>query len=265
MDYETIILQKEEAVATITLNRPDKLNALSPKMGQELIDVFRAVDEDDDVRVVLITGSGRAFCAGADIQETFLDKIEEKKKGAVIDATRDFNELCPLALSQVRKPVIAVINGPAVGFGCTITLGCDIRLAAENALFGFAFCQRGLSPEMGSTYYLPRLVGLGKACELVFTAKMINAEEALEIGLVNQLVPADELIKTSHEMAKRIAALAPLALQVSKRALREGMANDFSKQLQLEVFAIDYLRGTQDHEEGARSFLEKRDPIFKGK
>jgi len=265
MSYETVILEERENIATVTLNRPEKLNALNPKMGEELLDVFNVVDQDDDVRVVIITGAGRAFCAGADIQERFLAKIEQRKKGVVDDITMDFNELLPLTLAKVRKPVIAAINGPAVGFGCTLTLLCDIRIASENARFSLAFCRMGLSPEMGSTYFLPRLVGMGKACELVFTAKMIDAKEAREIGLVNQVVPVNELMKTSYEMANSIAKLAPLALRVSKRALYEGMNNDLATQLQYEAFAINYLRGTKDHEEGAKAFLEKREPVFQNK
>lgn len=265
MKYETIVLDKKENIAWITLNRPDKLNALNKKMCEELLDVFGVVDRDDEVRVVVITGAGRAFCAGADIQERFLVKIEERKRGVLDDMTNDFNELAPRALAGVRKPVIVAINGPAIGFGCTITLGCDIRIASENARFSLAFCRMGISPEMGSTYFLSRLVGIGKACEMIFTSKMIDAKEAKEIGLVNQVVPIDELNQTTHEMAASIAKLAPLAIRVSKRALYQGMNNNLATQLQYEAFAINYLRGTDDHAEGARAFLEKREPVFKGK
>lgn len=265
MEYQTIILEKKENIGTITLNRPEKLNALNDKMAEELVDVFGVADKDDDIRVVVITGAGRAFSAGADIQEFFLTKIEERKKGITRDVTDDFIELIPVALAKVRKPVIASINGPAVGFGCTITLGCDVRIASENARFSLAFARVCLSPEMGSSYFLPRLVGIGKACELVFTARVIEAREAKEMGLVNQVVPADELTRATYEMASSIAKLAPLAIRVSKRVLYRGMDNDLTTQVQYEAFAIDYLRGTEDHEEGARAFLEKREPIFKGR
>ena len=265
MKYETIILEKKHNIATITMSRPEKLNALNYEMGDELIDVFGVVDEDDDIRVVILTGAGRAFSAGADIKERFLAKIEERKRGVIEDITKDFDELAPLALARVRKPVIASINGPAVGFGCSITLVCDIRIASENAKFSLPFCRVGISPEMGATYFLPRLVGMGKACELVFTARMIDAKEAKEIGLVNHVVPADELTKATHEMATSITKLAPLAIRVSKRALYREVNNDLITQAQYEAFAIDYLRGTVDHEEGARAFLEKREPVFKGK
>jgi len=265
MEYETVILEKKGNIGTITLNRPEKLNALNDRMAEELVDVLGAADRDDDIRAVVVTGAGRAFSAGADIQEFFLTKIEERKKGATHDVTKDFIEGIPLALARVRKPVIASINGAAVGFGCTITLGCDVRIASENARFSLAFARVGLSPEMGSTYFLPRLVGIGKACELVFTGKTIDAKEAKEIGLVNQVVPADGLREATYEMAGSIAKLAPLALRVSKRALYRGMDNDLTTQVQHEAFAIVYLRGTEDHEEGAKAFLEKREPVFKGR
>lgn len=264
MNYETIILEKRENVATITLNRLEKLNALNPKMRDELLDVFGVVERDDDVRVVIITGAGRAFCAGADIQESFLAGIEEKNKGIIGDVMHNFVEVGPLALVNMSKPVIAAINGAAIGFGCTITLACDIRIASENARFSLAFPRMGIITEFGSSYFLPRLIGMGKACELAFTAKMIDANEAKEIGLVNQVVPASDLIKTSWEMASSIAKLAPLSMRFTKKGLCRGMDNDLATQVQYELFANNYLRGTEDHEEGARAFLEKREPIFKG-
>ena len=265
MKYETIVLEKKENTATIILNRPEKLNAINPKMREELLDVFDVVDQDNDVRAVVITGAGRAFCAGADIKESFLPRIKEKKKGVIADVTREFTELGCLALAKVRKPVIASINGPAIGFGCTLTLVCDIRVASEEARFSMAFTRVGVLPEFGSTYFLPRLIGLGKACELFFTAKMIDAKEAKEIGLVNQVVPADELTKTTYEMASNIAKLAPLAIRLAKRALYRGLDNDLATHVQYEALSFNYLRGTEDHEEGARAFLEKREPVFEGK
>lgn len=265
MRYETIILEKKENIATITLNRPEKLNALNPKMREELLDVFGVIDQDDEVRVAVITGAGRAFCAGADIKESFLSSIEERKRGISEDITRAYAELAPLALANVKKPVIAAINGSAVGFGCTLTLVCDIRIASENARFSLAFPRMGIIVEFGSSYFLPRLIGVGKACELAFTAKMIDAQEAKEIGLVNQVVPVSELSKTSYEMASSIAKLAPLSIRLTKRALYRGLDNGLTSQVQYEVLANNYLRETEDHEEGVRAFLEKREPAFKGK
>lgn len=264
MDYQTIILEKEEGIATITLNRPEKLNALNNQMVEELPVAFAAVEEDEEVRVVVITGAGRGFCSGADIEERFLKIIEERKAGkGELAPTRGFGETGCLALRSITKPVIASVNGPAIGFGCTLSLACDIRIASEDARFGLAFSRVGLMPEFGSTYFLPRLVGLGKACELVFTARNIDAWEAKEIGLVNQVVPPAELKKATFEMARTITKMAPLAIKLAKRALYQGA--DLATQLQYESLGIDYLRGTEDHAEGARAFLEKRAPVFKGK
>ncbi len=266
MSYEAILFEKKEHVATITLNRPEKLNVRNPKMGGELLEAFGIVDEDEDVRVVVITGAGRAFCAGADIKERFLLRIENRKKGIEEDVTRDFAETGCLALAKIRKPVIASINGAAVGLGCTLALACDVRIASEKATFGLPFGRMGLPPEFGSTYFLPRLIGMGKACELIFTGKIITAQEAREIGLVNQVVPHEKLGETTDDTAKGMLKMAPLSLQFSKRALYQGLsATHLSSQLQYESFAMNYLSRTEDHEEAVRAFLEKRDPVFKGK
>ncbi len=265
MEYRTITLEKKDSVATITLNRPDRLNALIPQMADEMTDVFGAVDRDDEVKVVVLTAVGRVFCAGADLDEWFIPLARERRKGVPGDWTNHFAETTPVALSRVRKPVIAAINGAAVGWGCTITLPCDIRIASEEAKFSLPFVRIGISPEMGASYFLPRLVGMGKACELILTGKMIDAKEAKEIGLVNQVVPAAELMKVTYELAASIVRLAPLALMVSKKLLNRGLDADLYTQLQYESYSINYLFGTEDFEEGSKAFKEKRQPVFKGK
>jgi 2-(1,2-epoxy-1,2-dihydrophenyl)acetyl-CoA isomerase len=265
MNYETLILEIRDRIATITLNRPDKMNAENNRMADELVNVFHAVDRDEEIRVVIVTGAGKAFCAGADLSDRFLPRIEEHKRGIIKDATREFSEVGALALSQIRKVTLAMINGPAVGVGCTLALGCDIRIASTEAKFGFPFVRVGILPEFGSTYYLPRLIGIGKACELVFTGQTIDSQEAREIGLVNRVVPPSELRDTTLAVARKILQMPPLAIQLSKRALYQGMrAADLASQLQYEALALTHLFGTSDHEEGVRSFLEKRDPVFKG-
>lgn len=265
MKYETIILELKDQIATITLNRPERMNAENNKMADELVDVFKTVDGMDEARVVVITGAGKAFCAGADLKDRFLPRIEEKKKGITKDVTQEFSEVGSLALSQIRKPTIAAINGPAVGVGCTLALGCDIRIASTEAKFGFPFVRVGILPEFGSTYYLPRLIGIGKACELIFTGQTIDASEAKEIGLVNRVVPPDQLKDAAYGMALNILKMPPIAIQLSKRALYQGMrASDFAGHLQYETLALVHLFGTQDHEEGVKAFLEKREPVFKG-
>jgi 2-(1,2-epoxy-1,2-dihydrophenyl)acetyl-CoA isomerase len=265
MSSTAILFEKKENIATLTLNRPDKMNAFNDQMAEELVNCFETIDQDQDVRAVIITGAGKSFCAGADLRERFLPKIEQRKKGFLKDVTGEFSELGALALSRVRKVTIAVINGVASGVGCTLALGCDIRMASATAKFSFPFLRVGILPEFGSTYYLPRLVGIGKACEVVFTGQTIDAEEAKEIGLVNRVVPLERLMEESYAMARKIAQMPPLALAISKRALYQGLrAPDLASQLQYEALALVHLLGTADHEEGVRSFLEKRDPTFKG-
>lgn len=266
MSYSTIILDKKENIVTITLNRPDKMNASNDRMSEELLDCFKSIDNDQDVRTVIITGAGKAFCAGADLRERFLPRIEQRKQGFLKDATREFAELGSLALSLIRKVTIAAVNGLATGVGCSLALGCDIRIASSMAKFAFPFVRVGILPEFGSTYYLPRLVGIGKACELAFTGETVDAEEAKEIGLVNKVVPAEKLMEETYAMARKIGRMAPLALEMSKRALYQGLrAPDLASHLQYESLALVHLCGTADHEEGVRSILEKREPEFKGR
>jgi 2-(1,2-epoxy-1,2-dihydrophenyl)acetyl-CoA isomerase len=266
MSYRTILLEKIENAAIITLNRPDRMNASNDELTEELLNCLENIDQDNDVHTVIITGAGKAFCAGADLRERFLPKIEKRKQGFLKDVTREFAELGALALSRIRKVTIAAINGLATGVGCSLALGCDIRIASSTAKFGFPFLRVGILPEFGSTYYLPRLVGIGKACELIFTGRTIDSEEAKEIGLVNKVVPSEKLMKEAYAMAEKIGQMPPLALQISKRALYQGLrAPDLASQLQYESLALVHLFGTADHEEGVRSLLEKREPKFKGR
>jgi 2-(1,2-epoxy-1,2-dihydrophenyl)acetyl-CoA isomerase len=242
------------------------MNASNDGMTEELLKCFENIDKDKDAHTVVITGAGKAFCAGADLRERFLPKIEQRKRGTLKDVTGEFSELGALALSRIRKVTIAAINGVATGVGCSLALGCDIRIASSTAKFGFPFLRVGILPEFGSTYYLPRLVGIGKACELVFTGQTIDAQEAKEIGLVNKVVLIEKLMEETYAMARKIGRMAPLALEISKRALYQGLrSSDLASHLQYESMALVHLFGTADHEEGVRSLLEKREPIFKGK
>lgn len=265
MNYETILLGKSNGVATITLNRPDKLNALNHQMSLDLLDVVREVDSDPEVRVVVLTGSGRAFCAGADMQE-FLEATQDR--GSWLN---DFNpapshfQNLPFSLHDLSKPTIAALNGPAVGVGLSFSVACDIRIASEKAKLGAIFTQVGLVPEYGTAYTLPRLLGVAKACELVFTSKIVSAEEARAIGLVNQVVPADQLEAVTMEMASRIASLPPRAIQMAKRLLYHGLDNDLNTMVHFATVALDWTMRTEDHAEAVRAFIEKRTPRFQGK
>lgn len=266
MDYQEILVEVQNHIATVTLNRPQKLNAYTSLMGDELTHAYSTWGKDDDVRVIIMTGAGRGFCSGADVGAVFQKQINEQE-GAAPKAPQVVHPRSGLhyALHNCQKPTIAAINGAAVGIGLTLTLLQDIRLMAEEASMGAIFARMGLMPELGSTFMLPRLVGLAKALELTYTARVVKAEEALEIGLVNQIVPGEELLAAAKEMAGQIAALPPLALAVSKRALHQGAENDFDAAVQTETFGLDYLFKTQDHKEAVAAFLEKRSPKFQGR
>jgi 2-(1,2-epoxy-1,2-dihydrophenyl)acetyl-CoA isomerase len=242
---------------------------LNPQMMTELLDAFRSISQDEETQILVITGAGRGFCSGADLSTRGSNQdpnIPETKEKEIEDITlRGFPREAPLALVAMKKPVIAAINGVAVGGGCTLTLACDIRIASQTARFSIPLTRVGLTLELGSSYFLSRLIGIGKACELIFTGRMINAEEAKEMGLVNQIVPDDELLKSTYEMANSIIKAAPLATRISKVGLHQGMNANLIDQLRWESLALSYLIGTEDSREAAKAFLEKRDPIFKGR
>ena len=265
MNYETLLYEKADGIATITFNRPEKLNAYTDQMGEEFMDAIKASDEDEEVRVVVLTGAGRAFCAGADVGG-FSQAIEEGKVQRAGDNPVSSGAWdSPLIMRSLRKPIIAAINGPAVGVGFTISIACDIRIASEEARLGAVFARVGLIPEFGSTYTLPRLIGIAKACELCFTAKIIGAQEAKEIGLVNEVVPASELMQVTHEMAATIASMPPISIRLMKRGLYQGLDADLATQLQFEATGLYIAFRTEDHAEGVKAFLEKRRPEFRGR
>ena len=255
MNYETIILEKKDYIATVILNRPDRLNAINDQMVNELFDALASADRDDETRVIVITGTDRSFCSGADLRDERLGRR---------DVVRTLADRMFAALN-IDKPIIASINGFAIGGGCTMTLHCDIRIASEAAKFQLPFVRIGVCTELGSTYLLPRLIGMGKACELLFTSKMIDAKEAKEIRLVDHVVPASNLAKATYEMAGSIAKLPPLAMQMNKKGLRQAMHTDLPTQLQYEALANYYLHDAEDHKEAIKAFREKREPIYKGR
>lgn len=265
MANSTIILDKADGTATLTLNRPEKLNAFNEQMAGELFETISRVEQDSDVKVLIITGAGHNFSAGADVKELFLKGIEMRKHGEQSFDLLDWLEKLCLQLRNMPKPTIAAIKGYAVGIGVTLPLQCDIRIASEEAMFSMPFIRLGLIPEFGSTYALTRLVGIAKACELIFTGKFINATEAKEIGMVNEVVPAHELEKTVRELANTIAQGAPLAIQMAKKGLYQGLEANIQNQLLYERLAYTILLQSQDHEEGVRAFLEKRQPNFTGR
>ncbi len=266
MSFSTILLSKDGAIATVTLNQPENLNAYSGEMGGELYAAWQDVNSDPQIRVMIITGAGRAFCAGANVK-LFKEAAEHRRKTGERRPVQDnwFPEHGPQFLARMDKITIAAINGPAVGIGFTLPLACDIRLMADTATTGAVFGRVGLIPEFGSTYLLPRVVGLPKALELVFTARIIKAEEAKEIGLVHKVVPAEQLMNEARSWATSIAANAPLTLKLGKHGLYRSLDATLQEQCDWENIAQDFMMGTADHLEGVTAFLEKRAPRWTGK
>ncbi len=243
--YETLLYDSSDRIATITLNRPAKLNAYTPQMGVDLVHAFHRARDDEEVRVVILTGAGRGFCAGVD-----LDLLKQSRTGEEGDGPRigeeDFVRSFPLELAHFEKPVIAAINGAAIGVGVTMSLPCDIRIAADTAKLGLTFTKLGILPGLGSTHLLPRLVGPARALELVLTARVIPASEAAEIGLVNKVVPADSLLKDAREMAGMMAAASPEVIRHAKRALLYGAGASLEEAMRNEGALGGSLRAARD-------------------
>ncbi|MFZ6644979.1 crotonase/enoyl-CoA hydratase family protein [Undibacterium sp. TJN25] len=282
-DYETIKYDISDHILTITLNRPEKLNAFTGKMMAELIDAFDKADADDDVRAIIMTGAGRAFCAGADLSSgaaTFdyakrTDRPEKQGSPVTSDGQMDWsNELVrdgggrvTLRIYECLKPVIAAINGPAVGIGITMLLPCDIRLASEEARIGFVFARRGITPEACSSWFLPRLVGISQALEWTYTGRIIPAQEALAGGLVRSLHKPDELLDAARALAAEIVHnAAPVSIALTRQMFWRMSGADHP----MEAHKIDsraiYSRGAAaDAKEGVGSFLEKRPAVFTNK
>ena len=265
MDYTQITYNVERHIGTITLNRPDRLNAFTREMGAEIIDAFDQIDADDDVRVVVVTGAGRGFCAGADLAAAGADTFNAAARGRDPNkVNRDGGGLVSLRIFNSTTPVIGAINGPAVGVGITMTLPMDIRLAAESARVGFVFNRRGLVPEAASSWFLPRLVGISKALEWCYSGRVFGASEAAEAGLVT-LVADDDLLPRAYEMAAEIATYAsPVSAALTRQMLWRGLTFDHPMQAhRVDSRAVQALGELADVKEGVASFLEKRDPAWK--
>jgi enoyl-CoA hydratase/carnithine racemase len=261
MNYKNLILKKEDRIATITLNRPEKLNAFDGQTLDEIMEAFREVAEDSNVRAVIITGAGRAFCSGADLSSSGL------RFDGVAANVKHMQEVALLIMGirNMPKPVIAAVNGFAVGGGCNLALACDIIIASEEAKFIEPYVLRGIHPDWGSTYFLPRLVGLAKASDILLTGRVVDAVEADRIGLVSRIVPADKLESATKELAIALAKSAPVAISMAKVSLNQALATDLPTALECEARAVTIANMTEDRNEGIAAFLEKREPVFKGK
>jgi enoyl-CoA hydratase/carnithine racemase len=240
--YDTILVERSGASATLTLNRPEKRNAYTPRMGEEIVAAFRALRDEESVRAVILTGAGQGFCAGVD-----LEALAAMQAGATTGegprlGEEEFVNAFPLELLEYPKPVIAAIHGAAIGVGVTMTLPCDIRVAAESARLGLTFAKLGILPGLGSTHLLPRIVGLARAQELVLTARVVEAPEALELGLVNRVVPDASLLEAAREIADAVAACDPQAVRFAKRALQHGAVSGMAEAMAHEKAASAALR-----------------------
>jgi enoyl-CoA hydratase/carnithine racemase len=278
MSYNTLDYTVENNVLTLLLNRPDALNSFTVEMANELIDAFTRANDDDDVRVIVVTGAGRAFCAGMDLtsvgnvfglddnleptMDDMHDRIEDQ---AIIEGVRDTGGRVTLAIYDCKKPVIAAINGAAVGIGATMTCAMDIRIASEKARIGFVFNKIGITPEACSTWFLPRIVGMSNALEWSYTGEILDAQKALDGRFIRSISSADDLMKDVYELANKIAEHSPVSLALTRQMMYRNSAMEHP----IEAHKVDSLAmhhvSRYDGKEGVASFLEKRKPEFKAK
>lgn len=259
MSDETIIYEKQDGVATITLNRPQALNAFLPQMNRELLDALKDGEHDQTIRCFMITGAGRAFSAGQDLKGRTPDQ-----KGSLGASLREKYNPLIRQIRQTEKIVLAAVNGVAAGAGCNLALACDLRIASEEAKFIQAFVRVGLAPDSGGSFILPRLVGFSKAMELLLLGEPVDAREAQRIGLVAKVVPAAEFAQAAKEMAQKLAR-SPRSIGLIKRAVNHAMLAELDSQLEYEAYLQEIAGRSADYDEGVRAFLEKRPPMFTGK
>ena len=263
MDYENIILRKEQNIATLILNRPQTINALTQQMTEEVIAALNNVALDDDVRVLIIGGAGRGFCSGHDVSESLFPSgasLEEARMSARRGLLR-----VPAILHRMDKPTIAMVHGVALGFGCDLALACDLRVASEDARFSQGFLRLGLAPGMGGAWFLPRLIGLTKAAEILFTGDFLGAKEADRLGMLNKLEPIDKLEEETMELARRLAKGRPIAIRMAKQLMYRCLQVELEAALELSNLSETFTLLSEDYKEGEAAFGEKREAKYEGR
>jgi 2-(1,2-epoxy-1,2-dihydrophenyl)acetyl-CoA isomerase len=266
--YEHLLVETTPAgVRTITFNRPDKLNAVNSKLADELPQAVNAASTDDAVRVVVITGAGRGFCAGLELSPESIAAMRDARNKTRHERLDDLHWVgrWVLAVTACDKPVIAAINGPAVGAGCGLALACDIRLMSEAAVLSTGYMRIGLCPDAGVSYFLPRLVGWSRAAELIMTARDVKPDEAERIGLASRVLPAENFAASVAEYAQKLAAGPPLGLTQAKRLLLASMDAELTEQLRREITSVFQCLASEDAQQAIRAFAEKRRPVFNGR
>jgi 2-(1,2-epoxy-1,2-dihydrophenyl)acetyl-CoA isomerase len=259
VSHNTIIYEKDNGVGTLTLNRPQSLNAFVPEMNQEVLGALKDAERDKEVRCLVITGAGRAFCAGQDLKGR-----TPEQKGSLGDSLREKYNPMIRQIRQMETIVIAAVNGVAAGAGCNLALACDLRVASEEAKFIQSFVRVGLAPDSGGSFILPRLVGVSKAMELLLLGDPVDAQEAQRIGLVARVFGSADFAKSTREIAERVAR-APRGIGLIKRAVNHAMLRETEADLEYEAYLQEIAGRSADYDEGVRAFLEKRTPVFTGK
>ncbi len=263
-DENVLLIERRDKVAILTMNRPDRLNALSPELREGIMQTCEALREDDTVWAVVLTGAGRGFCSGVDLRAE-RPVNEQPSRQERLDVYGWVGRLSTAIYRTLDKPIIAAVNGVAAGAGMSVSLACDMRVGSARTRFKTVFIERSLSPDTGMSYFLPRIVGYSRACDLIFTSRFIEAEEAHRIGLLDRLVEEDQLMDAAIELANQIAMWPPVAMQSAKRVLQQSMASTFEEQLYNESYGLQMARrAPHDVQESRDSFLERRPPRFTG-